>query len=159
MYFWKSSKGFTLIELMVVIAIIGLLATAAVVAFGDARRKSRDAKRVGDMRAVVNAMSVMDTYQVVLGGCTGGVVNINTCTPTNYLNFAALKDPGSNLAACSAIPIPTPTSPNNSSAYCIASGNGGAGATVSNFEVGFWLESGSAGLGPGAHTASSTGLF
>ena len=47
-----NKKGFTLIELLVVIAIIGLLSTLAVIALGSARQKSRDAKRLSDLKQV-----------------------------------------------------------------------------------------------------------
>ena len=48
----KQRKGFTLIELLVVIAIIALLSTLAVVALNNAREKSRDAKRVSDIKQI-----------------------------------------------------------------------------------------------------------
>ena len=54
----KSQKGFTLIELLVVIAIIGLLSTLAVVALNSARQRSRDAKRVADIRQIQTALEL-----------------------------------------------------------------------------------------------------
>ena len=58
--FQRSSKqaGFTLIELLVVIAIIGLLSTLAVVALNNARQKSRDAKRVSDIKQIQTALEL-----------------------------------------------------------------------------------------------------
>ncbi|TAK05568.1 prepilin-type N-terminal cleavage/methylation domain-containing protein [Patescibacteria group bacterium] len=54
----QSHKGFTLIELLVVIAIIGLLSTLAVVALNSAREKSRDAKRVSDVKQIQTALEL-----------------------------------------------------------------------------------------------------
>src|SRR6056297_2892443 len=54
----KNKKGFTLIELLVVIAIIGLLSTLAIVALNSARQKSRDAKRVSDIKQIQTALEL-----------------------------------------------------------------------------------------------------
>jgi prepilin-type N-terminal cleavage/methylation domain-containing protein len=163
MYFRKGTKGFTLIELLIVVVIIGLLATVAVVAFGDARKRARDTKRIADMRSVVEAMSVMDTYGVTLGGCDGtsqAKATLSSCTPSTYINFAALKDPATSRKACITNDhITGPLFPQNGHDYCIWKGDGTAGATTNDYELGFYLESGAAGLGKGVHYASSTGLY
>ena len=54
----KKQQGFTLIELLVVIAIIGLLSTLAVVALNNARQKSRDAKRVSDVKQIQTSLEL-----------------------------------------------------------------------------------------------------
>ena len=54
----RKKQGFTLIELLVVIAIIGLLSTLAVVALNNARQKSRDAKRVSDIKQIQTALEL-----------------------------------------------------------------------------------------------------
>jgi prepilin-type N-terminal cleavage/methylation domain-containing protein len=51
-----TKKGFTLVELLVVISIIGLLSTIAIVSLGSARAKSRDTKRIADMKQVSTAL-------------------------------------------------------------------------------------------------------
>lgn len=51
----KNQRGFTLLELLVVIGIIGLLASIIVVNLTGARRRARDTKRVADIRNLQTA--------------------------------------------------------------------------------------------------------
>ena len=53
-----QKKGFTLIELLVVVAIIGLLATLSMVAFNSAKAKTRDTRRVADIKQIQTALAM-----------------------------------------------------------------------------------------------------
>lgn len=54
----KSKAGFTLIELLVVIAIIGVLASIVLASLNSARRKSRDARRITDVKQIQLALEL-----------------------------------------------------------------------------------------------------
>jgi prepilin-type N-terminal cleavage/methylation domain-containing protein len=106
----KNKKGFTLIELLVVIAIIGLLSTLAVVALNNARQKSRDAKRVADVKQMQTALELF--YNDCGGYPTGaGALLTNTAL--------ALNCPGVTLGTYLAT-VPTPPTPGDGGAACVA---------------------------------------
>ncbi|TSD02674.1 MAG: N-terminal methylation motif domain-containing protein [Parcubacteria group bacterium Athens0714_16] len=54
----KKNKGFTLIELLVVIAIIGILSSVVLASLNSARQKSRDARRIADIKQVQLALEL-----------------------------------------------------------------------------------------------------
>ena len=54
----KNKRGFTLIELMIVIAIIGILAAIAVPNFTKARRKSKEKACVANMKTMESAVEM-----------------------------------------------------------------------------------------------------
>ena len=54
----RKSKGFTLIELMIVVAIIGILAAVAIPKFADLVTKSKEAATKGSLGAVRSAVSI-----------------------------------------------------------------------------------------------------
>lgn len=51
-----NKKGFTLLELLVVIGIIGILVSLITVSFSNAQKSSRDSRRRQDLVSIQNAM-------------------------------------------------------------------------------------------------------
>lgn len=54
----SKTNGFTLVELLVVISIIGILSSFAIVSLNSARIKARDALRKGDMAQLRTALNL-----------------------------------------------------------------------------------------------------
>lgn len=48
-------KAFTLIELLIVIGLIGILIAISVTSYGTIQKKSRDTRRINDLKSVQNA--------------------------------------------------------------------------------------------------------
>ncbi|MEK7193911.1 MAG: type II secretion system protein [Patescibacteria group bacterium] len=54
-------KGFTLVEVLIVVAIIGLLSSVILVGLGGFRSRGRDARRIADLREVQSALEIYYT--------------------------------------------------------------------------------------------------
>ena len=71
-----KARGFTLVELIVVIGIISLLSSIVLASLGNARAKARDARRLADMHNIRTALelyrSKYGVYPEEGGGTCGG---------------------------------------------------------------------------------------
>lgn len=63
-------RGFTLIEILVVIALIGVLAGLMIVAFQGTRRSSRDGKRKADLEQIRSALEMYKADKGSYPACT-----------------------------------------------------------------------------------------
>lgn len=89
----KRRGGFTLVEIMIVVAIIALLAAIAVPGFLRARKRSQAAKVLNDLRLIDAAV---DQYAIETSKSTGSSVQVSDWT--NYLKKdTTLYTTGKNL--------------------------------------------------------------
>src|SRR5213595_1535606 len=89
----KRRGGFTLVEIMIVVAIIALLAAIAVPGFLRARKRSQASKVLNDLRMIDSAV---DQYAIETSKSTGSTVAVTDWT--NYVKKdSALYASGQDL--------------------------------------------------------------
>jgi len=88
----KGRRGFTLIEMLVVIGIIGVLASLVLVGLGPSRQAGRDTKRISNLHQVQNLLEV--SYLRDAKYPDGSAVNINTLG-SNYTKVVDSDPDGS----------------------------------------------------------------
>jgi prepilin-type N-terminal cleavage/methylation domain-containing protein len=76
----RNRAGFTLVEIMIVVAIIALLAAIAVPGFLRARKRAQASKILNDLRLIDSAV---DQYAIETARSTGSAVSVSDWT--NYL--------------------------------------------------------------------------
>jgi prepilin-type N-terminal cleavage/methylation domain-containing protein len=78
--FGSRQSAFTLVEIMIVVAIIALLAAIAVPGFLRARKRSQASRIINDLRLIDSAV---DQYAIETNRASG--FSVNTVDWTNYL--------------------------------------------------------------------------
>ena len=137
----RKQRGFTLIELLVVIAIIGLLSTLAVVALNNARQKSRDAKRVSDIKQIQTALELYyndaNSYPSLLAFGTGSIAY----SGTTYMSI-----------------VPSNPSPQNDGSCPVGDYSYTQDVTGSSYHISYCLGGVTGGLAASAHNATPAGI-
>ena len=120
----SNRKGFTLVELLVVVAIIGVLAAIAIPRFTDATAAANGAKIQADLRTIDSAIMM---YFAATGGYPA---NIAALVP-NYLAKAPEPPTGTAIIKTTTVSVASGVYEINASNRATY-GTAGAGKTVEN---------------------------
>jgi general secretion pathway protein G len=114
----KSNQGFTLIEILIVVAIIAILASVVLVGLGPTQRAGRDARRISDLRSVQNGLELFFNKC----GYYPGTISGGTCATTAPGSWTEL---GAALTGVGVNNLPNDPNSNASYGYAILSSGSG----------------------------------
>lgn len=133
----NKSKGFTIVELLIVIIVIGILATLVIALFTSAKKKARDSQRQTD---IVALQGYIESYYAEEGKYPT-LTDINTTswrgTHMEGLDPAALADPKNSTSQTL---VAAPAANNYAYAVTPASCDNGAGGDCTGYTLTATLE-------------------
>jgi len=90
----SMQKGFTLIELMIVVAIIGILAAVALPAYQDYTKKAKFAEVISVANTYKTAVAVCAQEAGALTGCINGALGVPATTSTTHVKSVTVTAGG-----------------------------------------------------------------
>jgi|GEM_PF-436703 len=118
----RREKGFTLIEILIVVAIIAILASVVLIGLGPTQQSGRDARRLSDLHQIQNGLELF--YNRC--GFYPGNFTAPNCDPAATTGFAQMK----GALTTADIGVNTvPSDPTNAGAHIYYYRTNGAAAT------------------------------
>jgi prepilin-type N-terminal cleavage/methylation domain-containing protein len=116
----QRNKGFTIVELLIVIVVIGILALLVITTYGGIQQKARNSKRQADVQAIQTQLEAFYNQNGYYPSRTN--MNDSSWRSTNMksLDSGALTDPKSSTASMAASPAA------NTYAYAVTATGGAA---------------------------------
>ena len=136
----RKESGFTIVELLIVIVVIGILAALVITTFSGIQKKARDSERQTDINAVhgqVEAYYAQNGKYPTLANLQDSGFITGTL---KGLDISALKDP--KLPAATQFPAATPSATNYGYAVGPAGCDNGATADCTEYTLTANLENG-----------------
>jgi type II secretion system protein G len=94
----KTTRGFTIVELLVVIVVIAILAAITIVAYNGIQTRARDTQRIQDIKTIAKALELYKiqngSYPTAVGSTGQGGWEISTPTTSNSDFLAVLRTSG-----------------------------------------------------------------
>lgn len=114
----RRRSGFTLIEILIVVAIIGVLSSVVLVGLRPAQQRGRDTRRIADLKEVQNGLEL---YYQKCGFYPGAAECASTSPATDWNGLVSILT-GSEIGVKN-----LPTDPNSSKEYAYVQLEDGVG--------------------------------
>lgn len=154
-------KGFTLIELIIAVAVVGLLSLLVMIAVNNARQKPRNAKRLADVQQMQRSLELYYNDN-------GSYPTVATPVVLGSAGYTALCGSGGFSSACAGTPylsfIPeAPLPPDGNCTDAVGSNpytyvSGSTNGISRSYSITFCLGLAVSDFAPGLHTASNAGI-